>query len=107
MASFPDLGNLSSSSRINDFLSLPNASYPYFWAWIIGGIWIIITLNTYYKEKRDTGRGNILSSMAVAAFACIILSTLGTLVGFISLEIMLYILVLGIVLIAVWWFSSP
>jgi hypothetical protein len=106
MASFPDFGNWSSSSGIGGILSLPNASYPYYWAWILGGIWSIIVLNSYFLEKSITGKGNILSSLAVASFAILILSILGTLVGFISLEIMLYVIAISMILLGVWWFSG-
>ncbi len=106
MADFPDLSSLSNNSDIGEFLSLPNASYPYFWAWIIGGIWFIITLALYFKEKERKGFGNLLSSMAVSCFAVLILSLIGTIVGFISVEIMIYILVLSFVMIAVWFFSG-
>ncbi len=106
MVNFPDLSSLSNSSGIGEFLSLPNASYPYFWAWIIGGIWMIITMTLYFKEKEKKGFGNILSSMAVSCFAVLVLSLIGTIVGFISVEIMIYILVLGFAIIAVWFFSG-
>ncbi len=106
MVSYPDLSSLSNSSGIGKFLSLPNASYPYFWAWIFGGIWFIIVLTLYFKEKEGKRIGDILSSMAVSSFAIMILALLGTITGFISNEIMIYILVISIVLIAVWFFSS-
>ena len=105
MAVFPDLSNLSSPD-IGDVLSLPNSSYPYYWAWILGGIFFIIALNTYFKEKKDIGKGNILSSMAVSSLACLVLAALGTLVGFITLEIMLYVIAIWVVLTAIWWFSG-
>jgi len=106
MVNFPDLSNLSSGSGIGGILSLPNATYPYFWAWILGGIWAIITLSLYFKEKELRGVGHMLSSMSVACLAIIILSTIGTIVGFVPLMIMIYILVLSLLIIGVWFFTN-
>jgi hypothetical protein len=106
MVDYPDLSNLNSTSGIAGLLSLPSSSYPYFWAWIIAGLWLIITMTLYFTEKTKTGRGKILSSMAVSAFAIIFLSTFGTILGIISSEIMIYLLVFGTVIIGIWFFSK-
>lgn len=106
MVTYPDLSNLSNSSGIGNLLNLPNASYPYFWAWILGGIWFIITSTLYFKEKEKIGKGKMLSSMGVACFAIILLATIGTIVGFIQLEIMIYVLVISLLIIGVWFFSD-
>ena len=103
---FPNFGNWSSSTGIAGLLSLPNSSYPYFWAWILAGVWAIVVLNSYFREKRDLVKSNILSSMAVASLAILVLATVGSLVGFISLEIMLYVLAIFIITGALWWFAG-
>ena len=105
MVSYPDLSNLNNQSGIAGLLSIPNSSYPYFWAWILGGLWFIITLTTYFVEKDKLGKGKILSSMAVACFVIIFLSTIGTVLGIVTGDIMTYILVLSIIVIAIWFFS--
>jgi len=106
MVSYPDLSSLSDNPTIGDFLALPNASYPFFWAWILGGIWIIITLSLYFSEKDRKTVESMLASMAIGCFAALILCVLGTIVGFVSLEIMIYALVFGIGIIAVWLFTT-
>lgn len=106
MVQFTDLSNLSQNATIGDFMAFPNASYPYFWAWIIGAIWVIITLTLFFTEKDKIGKAEILSNLAISSFACIVLSIFGTLLGIIENEIMIRILVLGIVFIVVWLFSS-
>jgi len=106
MVSYPDLSSLNETAGIGGILSLPSSAYPYFWAWIMGGLWIIITLSLYFTEREKKGIGNILSSMAVSCLAILVLSTIGTIVGFITLEIMIYILVLSFLIIGVWFFSS-
>ena len=106
MVSFPDFSNLSSNPDIGDLLSLPNASYPYFWAWIIASIWFIITSTLYFKGKERMGKEKLLSCMAVATFPIIVLSVIGTIVGFITLNIMIYIIVISFVIIGIWFFSD-
>lgn len=106
MVSYPDLSNLTNTSGIAGFMSLPSTSYPYFYAWILGGIWLIITFTLYFKEKETKGRGMILSSMSVSSIATMFLSLVGTVMGIISIEIMIYSLVLSTTLIGIWFFSS-
>ena len=106
MVTFPDLSNLSSDSTIGNFLSLPNATYPYFWAWILGAIWFIISSTLYFTEKEKRTKANLLSSMAVSCFAILILSLTGTILGIVSLEIMIYILVISALIIGIWIFSN-
>ena len=104
MVEYPNLDNLSSG--IGGLLALPNASYPYYWALIMMGLWVIIFLTMYFKEKDLLGKGNLVSAMAVSAFAIIMLSTVGTLFNIITLEIFLPLLIGGLVIIAIWIFSS-
>lgn len=106
MVSYPDLSSLNNGSGIGGMMSLPNASYPYYWAWIIGAIWFIIVLTMYFKEKEKSTKSNMLSSMAVACLAILFLSVIGTVLGIISLDIMIYILVISLVIIAIWFFSG-
>ncbi len=106
MVDYPDLSSLTNSSGIGGLLSLPNASYPYFWAWILGGLWVIITLTTYIKEKDKIGKGRILSSMAVACLAILFLGTIGTVLGIVSVDIMVYILVFSLIIIGLWFIPT-
>lgn len=106
MVEYPDLSNLSNTSGIEGLMSLPNASYPWFWTTILAGIWIIISLTTYFREKSLNGRGNLLSSMAVSALACIILATVGSLFGMFTVETLVPVAVFEVVIIVIWLFSS-
>lgn len=106
MVNYPDLSNLDSSSGIAGLMSLPNSSYPYFWAWILGGIWSVMVLTMYFKETEKVGKAKILSSMAVASLAILLLSTIGTVLTIVSVEIMVTILVLSFLIIAIWFFST-
>lgn len=106
MVKYPDLSNLNNASGIGGLMSLPNSSYPYYWLWIFAGIWAIISISLYFKEKEKTGKGRILSSMAVASFVMSILATIGTIFWIISVDILVYILVFTAIIIAVWFFST-
>lgn len=106
MVDYPDLSNLNSDSGIAGLMSLPNASYPYFWAWILGGIWSIMVLTMYFKEVEKVGKAKILSSMSVACLAILLLSTIGTVLTIVSVEIMVVILVLSLMIIGMWFFST-
>lgn len=106
MVSYPDLSSLNDTAGIGGLLSLPNSSYPYFWAWIMVGIWTILTLTLYFKEKERKGFGYFLSSMSVSCFAIITLATIGNIVGFITLEILVYILILSFLIVGIWFFSG-
>ena len=106
MVSYPDLGNLSTNSTIGDLMAFPNASYPYFWAWIFVGLWFIITSTLYFKEKERLGKQKLLSAMSVSCLVILMLSTIGSILGIISLEIMTYILVLSFLIIGIWFFST-
>lgn len=105
MVSFPDLSSLNNQSGIGGLMSLPNATYPYYWAWILGAIWIIMVSTMYFVDKAKTGRGRMLSSMAVACFAIILLAAIGTVLTIVSVDIMIYILVFSAIIIGIWWFS--
>ena len=106
MVDYPDLSSLTNSSGIGGLMKLPNSSYPYYWAWILGGLWVIMVLTMYFKEKEKIGKGKILSSMAVACLAIIFLSVLGTALEIVSVDIMVKLLVLCFMIIAIWFFST-
>jgi len=106
MVNYPDLSNLTNSSGVAGLMALPNSSYPYFWAWIMGGIWVIMVFTMFFKEKEKLGRTRILSSMAVASLSILLLSTIGTALTIITVDIMINILVFCMVVIAIWFFSS-
>lgn len=103
---YPNLTTLGNGSDIADVAALPNASYPWFWLVILCGIWVIVTLSGYFREKGMTGRGNLISNMANAARACMVLATLGSLFQIVTLTMLLYVLVFGIFINIIWFFST-
>lgn len=105
MVDFYDYTDVSNSS-IRTFLNIPSTAYPYFWAWILGGIWVIITLTLYFKGREKYGKENVLSCMSISSFAVLPLALIGTILGMVSVEIMIYTLVLTLVINVIWFFSD-
>jgi hypothetical protein len=106
MVNYPNISSLNSNSGISGLLALPNASYPNFWTAILAGIWLVLTLGMYFKEKGLNGRGNILSAAAVSALACIVLATLGSLVRIFTVDTLITVVVFGLLIIVIWLFSG-
>lgn len=106
MVNYPDLSNVTNSSGVEGLIALPNASYPFFWTLILAGIWVIVSGTLYFTEKNLNGRGNLLSSMAVASLGCILLAILGSLIGMFTLTTLVPVMVFGLVIIAVWIISG-
>ena len=105
-ANYPNISSLSGDAGISEFMALPNASDPWYWTIMMVGLWIIFSLSMYFKEKSLLARGNLLSSMAVSAVAVILLGLIGTLFNILTLTTYLPLLVGGMVIIAIWMFSS-
>lgn len=102
---YPGLDNLSINST-KGLLKYPLSGNSWFYAIFLFGIWIILTLNLFFREKERLGVSNFLSSMAVSSFAVIVIAFLGTLVEIVSTTVMSITLALGIVIIAIWFFSD-
>ena len=48
----------------------------------------------------------ILSAMAISCYAILILAVVGSIVGFITVSIMVYTVVISFVVTGIWFFSS-
>ena len=104
---FPDLANITTENpSIADILAYPNAVYPYFWAWMIFLLWGVIVLATYFREKEVKGFGRMLESAAVASLVVIVLAVLGSIAGFIETQILVLVLVSGLLLIGVYFYTN-
>ncbi len=93
-------------TNIEDILSYPLTGDFWFWGEILLAIFIIITLFTFFEERERLGKGNLLSSLAIASVVTIVLSFIGSLFKIVTKEIFLITLVLGIVLIFIWFIKG-
>lgn len=94
------------STTIEELLSYPTQGSPYFWLWILGALFFIITFTSYYNEVKLFGKGRLLSSLVVSSFFISVLAVLGSAVGFITREILIYILVFFAIFVAIFIFSK-
>ncbi len=93
----------TNATSIEEILSFPLTGDFWFWGAILLAIFAIITLSTFFEERDRLGKGNFLSSLAVASVITIILSFIGTLFKIVTKEIFLIIIVFGIIFIVIWF----
>lgn len=94
------------STTIEGLLSYPTQASPYFWLWILAGLFVIMTLSSFYSEVKVFGRGKLLSSLVVSSFFITCLALLGTLAGFITSEILIYCLIFFSIFTVIFIFSG-
>ena len=98
---YTGLDNLTSTD-FSDLMTFPSIDTPIFYPLIIFCIFIVLTVGSYFREKESKGEGNFLSSMAVASVITITLSTILRLLEWISRDILIMNLAIGLVLIALY-----
>lgn len=86
-----------SSLELRDFLQYPSIDTPIFYPSLLFVIFLIFTLSTFFKEVRRTGKGNILSSLAVAGFVTTVIATIFSLLGLIQVGIVILTFVISMV----------
>lgn len=91
---------------IKGFLSYPNYCYPQFWAIIMGTIFIILAGGLFLAEKKRIEKADFISSAGVSAIAVMVLSLIGTGVGFIPRAVFIEIMVAGIIVIILWFLKD-
>lgn len=105
----PHLGleNLNDTNiDIAGILSFPLTGDFYFYAKILFAIWFILGSGFFFEEKKRLGKGNILSSIAVASLAVMVLAGIGSLFDIITQEILVSTLVLGAIFIFIWYVKA-
>lgn len=90
-------------TSIAGVMSFPLTGDYYFYAKILFGIWLIIALGFFFEEKKRLGKGNMLSSLAVASLATIVLAVIGSLFDIVTQEVLVSTMVLGLIFIFVWF----
>lgn len=100
------LETLGGNSTIVDLMSYPTICDPYFFVKILSAFWVILVSVLFYYDQERTGKGDMLSSMAIASFAIIFLASIGTLVGFFSNTVFIQFLVVNMIIIVFWFFRN-
>lgn len=93
-------------TSVAGIMSFPLTGDYYFYAKILFGIWLILGLGFFFEEKKRLGKGNMLSSLAVASFATIVLAVIGSLFDIVTKEIFVSTIVLGVIFIFIWFIKG-
>jgi hypothetical protein len=94
------------ATTIEGILSYPTQGSPYFWLWILGGIFFIFSFTSYFKEVSIFGKGKLISSLVVSSFFITCLAVLGSVIGFITTEILIIIVIFFVIFTAIFLFSD-
>lgn len=98
--------NLTNETAGMSILKYPLSGDPYFYFNILCGLWLILTLTLFFRDKEKLGISNFISALAVVSFAITVLGYFMSLMEFITSGMMGVILALSIVFIAIWFISS-
>lgn len=82
---------------IRNVLNFPSIDTPIFYPLQLFTIFIVFTLMTFFREVQREGKGNILSSLAIAGYVTTAIAVIYTLLDLIQTEIMVLILVISLV----------
>ena len=91
---------------LTTILAYPTSCDYYFYAKILGAIFIIVALILYETEKEKFVKPDAISCLGVSALAVIFLALLGTLVGIIQVDIFIETFVIGMIFIVIWMFKK-
>lgn len=92
------------ATDIGGILAYPTQGSPNFWLWIFGAIFFIFTFSSYYAEVKVFGKGKLLSSLVVSSFFVLVLAVLGSVIGFISTEILIIFVIFFVIFAALFIF---
>ena len=99
---YPGLEDINITG-VESVLSFPLAVDYYFWLKILLGIWVILSSGFFFEEKARKGVGNFLSAIAYASVPIIVLAMIGSLIGIVTKEILISIVLIGGIIIFVWY----
>ena len=93
-------------TSVAGIMGFPLTGDYYFYAKILFGIWLIIGLGFFFEERKRLGKGNMLSSFAVASLAVIVLASIGSLFDIVTGEVFVSTIVLGLISIFIWFIKG-
>ena len=82
---------------LRGLLQFPSIDTVIFYPVLLFVIFTVFTLSTFFREVRRTGKGNILSSLAVAGFVTTAVATIWSLLALISVQIVVLTFVISLV----------
>jgi len=87
-------------------LNYPTVCDYYFYAKILGAIFIVLTLLLFNREEENVVRGDMISCAAISSIATIFIAIAGSILGIIQTDILIISLVIGTIFIAIWIFKN-
>lgn len=102
----------SGIQTLADFLVYPTTCVYYFYLFILGAMWTILTLILYNIEEDEKKVSDIFSSMGVASLVVLFTALIGTFVvntagiPMVQSDIFMIVLAFNIVFIILWFFKS-
>jgi len=102
---YQQLENLSDIS-LRSVLQYPNLATPMFWPIILFTIFMVMTLTTFFRELKREGRANFLSSLAVGGYFTLAVSVSFTLLGLITYQIVVIVLVFAVIFQVIYLLSN-
>ncbi len=88
-----DLGNIT----IRQIFTFPNIDTPSFYPILLFVIFLVFALMSFFRELGREGKGNFLSSLAVAGYVTTAMATAMTFLDMIQYEVVVVILVLSLI----------
>ena len=87
---------------ITGIMTFPTSCDYYFYAKIMGALFIILTMTLYYKDREKYMRGDLISAMGVSSIAVLFISLIGTLLHIIPGSVFTFMFAIGLVIISIW-----
>lgn len=97
-----ELGNIT----LRQVFTFPSIDTPSFYPILLFVIFAVFTLMTFFREISREGKGNFLSSLAVAGYVTTAIATAMTFLDMIQYEIVVVILVLSLVFQIIFFMSK-
>ncbi|KKN11227.1 hypothetical protein LCGC14_1028580 [marine sediment metagenome] len=82
---------------LRSVLNFPSLDTPIFYPLQLFTIFMVFALMTFFREVQREGKGNILSSLAIAGYVTTAVALIYTLLDLIQTEIMVLVLVISLV----------
>jgi len=91
---------------ITTLLQFPLSCDYFFYLKIYAALWVIFTLTLFYEERLRIGKSDFISSCGVSSIATIFMALIGTMIGIVTNDIFIIILVFGGVFIGIWFLKE-
>ncbi len=91
---------------ITGILAFPTTCDYYFYAKIMGALFIILSLTLYFKDRERIVKADMISCLGISAIATIFISLIGTFLKIIQSDVFIEIFVIGMIFIVIWVFKK-